>query len=274
MTNCSTNLKELSKTGVDVIMRMLIDAHVLNDVFTDQPNKAGMQGFFYGLMARTKFSKLHERQGFKFFCFSDVFPLSQCRRGGDIKVIFSSPLSSMVKEMGTYLKKCLDSGDVHQCVFNWGGWKVLITGVKVFDVPLRRDWITGSPIALRYDPERGPRSDRYFSFERQDGLHEFLERLKENAIKKYEAFTGLPAPIDDHQFLFEDLVYDKTVSIPVTIHGEEINILASKWKKLSIVKAHSKELKDFYKFLMDAGVGERNAMGFGFVNPINSRNSR
>ena len=239
-------------------MRLLIEGEILNDVLNNQPNKHAMQGFFYNLLRNTAYDPIHNRSGFKYFCYSDVFPLKNCHRGGKVKVLFSSPWRQLLQA----LREQIQIGESYL----WGGWRVKILNTKLFDVKLPYEWITGSPILLRYDPSG--RGNTYFSFQRPGhSLQVFLKRLTENAVKKFQGFYGeFP---DLTRPLFEEMVYDKTVVIPITVNGKTTPTVVTKWKRFKLPHPLRKAEKDFYKFLFDVGLGERNALGLGFVNPLN-----
>lgn len=49
--------------------------------------------------------------------------------------------------------------------------------------------------------------------------------------------------------------------------GREFLVVGTTWKLLEKIKIRKEERK-FYKFIMDCGLGEKNSLGFGFINPI------
>ncbi len=242
-------------------MRILIKALILNEVV--QPvNKHGIQGFIYHQLKQTSFTTLHQKVGFKFFCFTDIFPISEYKRGGVVNLIISSPLSRMIED----ISRTIERGDR----YNWGGWRVQVQRKKIFDIPLRRTWITGSPILIRYD-ESG-HGDNYFSIERGHSLQVFLQRLKQNALKKYLAFYGEIPDFDEP--IFEELIYNKSVAVQIDIQGQILPMIGSKWKIIRLNRKILGQNKKLFKFLFDVGLGEKNSLGFGFVNAIDQRKQR
>lgn len=237
-------------------MRLLLTGQIVNNVF--QPhNKSGIQGFIYQQLQKTPFNTIHDQSGFRYFCFSDPFPLKEFHQGGTVNLLISSPWNQFLRTVYEQLE--------FGSLYHWGGWRVKLLNKKLFDIRLPYAWITGSPILLRYDPSG--KGDTYFSFDRpKHSFQVFLQRLSENAIKKYQGFYGDFPPLT--QPLFQELVYDKTVVIPVNVKDQVMKVITTKWKCLRLPPSLNKIEKDFYKFLLDAGLGERNALGFGFVNPL------
>ena len=51
-----------------------------------------VQGFIYNLLKGSKFDYIHDKQGYKFFCFSNIFPVTKTIQKNDLrKLIISSP---------------------------------------------------------------------------------------------------------------------------------------------------------------------------------------
>jgi CRISPR-associated endoribonuclease Cas6 len=89
--------------------------------------------------------------------------------------------------------------------------------------------------------------------------------LKENAVKKYEAFYGENVRIEGQ--IFDRLRFNKEVAVKNVKSGREFIIIGSMWYLLELFELND-DLKQFYWFLMECGLGEKNSMGFGFVNPV------
>ena len=47
----------------------------------DSVNKHTIQGFIYSLLKNTPYSSYHDSGGFKYFSFSNIFPVSDFKRG-------------------------------------------------------------------------------------------------------------------------------------------------------------------------------------------------
>jgi len=92
-------------------------------------------------------------------------------------------------------------------------------------------------------------------------------QLENNLDKKHRLFCPdhLPGPSEKQYALFENYELIKTFSIPVTVtQGTELTYVLSKWRFGYEVRDddHRRHLN----LALDTGLGERNALGFGFVN--------
>jgi CRISPR-associated endoribonuclease Cas6 len=92
-------------------------------------------------------------------------------------------------------------------------------------------------------------------------------QLENNLDKKHGLFCPeyLDGPSDTDYDLFDSYELIKTFSIPLTVsQGQELTVVLSKWKFGYTVRDddHRRHLN----LALDAGLGERNALGLGFVN--------
>ncbi|KYC44494.1 MAG: CRISPR associated protein Cas6 [Candidatus Methanofastidiosum methylothiophilum] len=212
-------------------------------------NKHTIQGFLYSYF-KESCPDFHDAKGFKFFCYSDVFPHNDYIEDVKKTIIVSSPDKSFIDFLNSHLE----------------GNKV-ISGhpfeikSKAINVPFNRIWITGSPVVLYKDNKK----NLYFSFERDKDLIFFLDRIKDNALRKFNAFYNEEYYFEDN--IFDRLIFSKEVVVNTIKKGNEFIIIGSMWKNLE-KEYISRDDKRFYSFLMESGIGEKNSMGFGFVNPV------
>ncbi|MCS7093942.1 MAG: CRISPR-associated endoribonuclease Cas6 [Candidatus Aenigmarchaeota archaeon] len=210
-------------------------------------DKFMIQGFIYSMFLKSdKLKELHDKKGFKYFCFSDVF-----FKNNFYYLLISSPDVILIEEMKNVLNKIQ--------YFYLGNKLFKKEGVKVKDFKIGKkvSWQTGSPVIVFYE-------NKPFSFLKDKDLVGFFERIKENSIKKYKAFYNEEIKIDE---IFTKVIFNKSVSIPLEKRGKRFLIFGSTWKLLEKDYV-AKEERKFYKFLLDCGLGEKNSLGFGFVNPI------
>ena len=105
-------------------------------------------------------------------------------------------------------------------------------------------------------------NNKYFSFKQNNDFNFFFDRLKDNAVKKYNAFYDYDFSLDSE--LFSSFEFGREVSIRLNKSGNNFIIIGSLWKNLEFSINNSN--KDFYNFLFDCGLGEKNSLGFGFLN--------
>src|SRR5215203_6800226 len=64
-----------------------------------------LQGFIYNLIKGSRYHFLHDKKGYKYFCFSNIFPFSSLIRKKELKnLIISSPDDEFI----TYLDSMLN----------------------------------------------------------------------------------------------------------------------------------------------------------------------
>jgi len=220
-----------------------------------KPNKHAVQGFIYNMLKGTPYGERHDEPRFKFFTFSDFFT----DREGRVNLLISSPDSEFIKALAEKL-----NGKEKAYI---GKNELKIAGVKRFRLPPREAFQTGSPVVLYHNAEK----NEYFKLHEHRDLRFFLERLKENAEKKYAAFYG-------EEFHLEGPIFDRIIPklrrngkldvyVKVVKNGKPFPVIGSNWELLEKTKISRGERK-FYRFIMDAGLGEKNSLGFGFLNPI------
>ncbi len=213
-----------------------------------------VHSFIWNLTKNTEFSALHDKRGFKFFTFSNIFPVSDFKENEEKSFIISSPNKPFLRT----LKDALNEKNE----FMLGIHRFEIKDAKIFNIPLKKRWETGTPIVLYKDNIK----NEYFSFERHNDLKFFLNRLKENSIKKFVSYYKLEN-FELEEPIFDSLRLRKEIAVKIKKDKNEFIIIGSLWRLLE--KAYFKKgTEKFYRFIMDCGLGEKNSFGFGFVNPL------
>ena len=219
--------------------------------------KHAVQGVIYSRLTGTKFAWMHDNKTFKFFTFSDIFPSGDFEPGKIKTLLISSPNEELIETLYEKLQG-------EETLF-LGKHPLKLVSIKKFSLRPKRRFITGSPIVVR-----SMKGDGFFTFYHEKSLSYFIKRLTENAVKKYEAFTGEKTPIEGPLFVRMVPKIRKNgwvdVYVRVNIRGEYFDVPGSKWELLEA--EINNENERFYSFIMDAGVGELNSLGFGFINPV------
>lgn len=235
-------------------MRLKIDLIPLSTIEYSQINRYIIQGFIYNILRFSdEFKDLHVGKRYKFFNFSNFFPISDFREGETKSIIVSSPRKKLIKFLHRILK------DIK--IVKLGIYEFKVKRLKKFKIPLRKVWRTSTPIVLYY--KTNPKE--FFSFKRHS-MGSFIELLTKNSLTKYKSFYNEDIQIND---LFEFYEYEKEVALSFRIKNKGYALfIGTMWKKLGIIRPLSSKEKKFYKFLMDTGLGVLNSLGFGFINPI------
>ena len=232
-------------------MRLMIKFEPKEFIKYSDIDKYTIQGFIYSLLKNDySFSNLHDVFGFKFFNFSNIFPISDFEKNSLKKLIISSPNDDMIKFLYKQLK--------NKTSFKLKNYKMELLKVMILKNKGCSNFMSATPIVLFEDN----RNNRYYSFKQNPDSNFFFERLKDNAIKKYNAFYNSDFSLDSE--LFTNFEFAREVSIRVNKNGNQFIVIGSLWKNLEFDLTSRN--KDFYDFLFDNGLGEKNSLGFGFIN--------
>jgi len=230
-----------------------------------------LQGFIYRLIKRSGYDRLHDRRGCKFFSFSNLIPPSRTIQQGSLEsLVIASPDSDFVRAMQSEAKK------IEGTVIKIGAMNFRLLDSRLLDARLPEDFeefrlITGTPIVARIPkyrlPEYGiePARDYDYVYWRKDYTPTaFVKQLEENLIKKYKEYYGVE--VEATMQLFEKLRFRKQVAVPLKMEARETTVIGTLWDfhfhPLNGLK------RDILQFGLDAGIGEMNSLGFGFMNLV------
>lgn len=249
-------------------MRILLRLRSKNDQKDISLEYHKLQGFVYNLLMESGYPLLHDKKGYKPFCFSNIFPYGDMKEGDLRHFIIASPGSSIIESVNAYLEKRENQPIyIGDCAFDLDGWKIMKTQLTKEKVRIS----TATPILLRipsynYDLYRVPqeeRKPRYIYWRPQISFEAFIKQLTENLIKKYNEFYG--SAIETFP-LFQEFLFRKMVHTRYIIEGRSYGAAGSMWEfSWSYMDDTQRRIIEFG---LDAGFGERNSMGFGFVNLV------
>lgn len=242
-------------------MRLLLTMKALQDYETNFEYHAKVQGFIYSLLRNGDFHHLHDKKGYKFFCFSNIFK----QRDSDCyQLIISSPNPDIISQIQCQLDKIIKN----QIFVTLGSLfelnKVKKIPEKNLTFPLKI--ITQSPIITRIPIEKyhGKIRDitpyKIVLWRSNHPVDLFIDALETNMRKKYAEFTGLQI----RGQIFEQYEFKKQVSTKIEQETSMVPVIGSLWE----IQFSPKIPHSVQKFALDCGFGERNSLGFGFVNPI------
>ena len=241
-------------------MRIFLKLKSLENAAQNSISKYTIQGMLYSSLIDSEFYKLHDQKGFKFFTFSDLFPSGDFIKGGIKNLIISSPNDELIRSWHGYFKS-------NKYIY-LSNLPMEIAEVRKFETEPSQNYESGSPIVLY----RNKYENKYLSFKRGDNLQYFLFRLKDNALKKFNAYYEdqyfFEEPIFNRLILKKEIVIPNGIKISNAGHSSRNQslIVGTVWYELGRDYIERDERK-FYKFIMDCGLGEKNSLGFGFINP-------
>jgi len=241
-------------------MRLLLVLESSKDSFYDLKYHHKFQGFVYKHI-RPYYEGLHDKKGYKFFCFSNLFPIGVMKKREERNWIISSPDSAMIKWLGANIPEKIHLGEM----------EFFVKEKKFFMPKLGKKIVTTTPIIIRipkknYDKYGIPKEYRkknYVYWRPCYSFDAFVKQLEENLIKKYSEFHKKRIDINK---IFEFFKFKRAVANRVIIEGKEQTFIGSLWE--FYFSNFTKEQKEILKFALDSGFGERNSLGFGFVNSV------
>jgi CRISPR-associated endoribonuclease Cas6 len=228
-----------------------------------------MQGAIYQLLKETEYNVLHDKEGYKFFCFSNIFPIGDIKIGDRRHLLISSPDDLFIKFLQIKFKEFIDNN----LTLNIGEMQFKIEDFSIIKTKLKRNCrlISATPIVIRipeknyekYGIPKKFRKKRFVYWRPQYSFDAFVKQLEENLIKKYNEFYKTDF---ETERIFEMFKFVKSVVNHVIIDGREQMIIGSIWE--FCFSYLSKEQRRILEFGIDCGFGERNSLGFGFMNVV------
>lgn len=222
-----------------------------------------VQGFIYTLLRNTSFEGLHDKKGSKFFSFSNIFS----EHGSPerlFNLIIASPSERFINELTYQLQKIIEYELPVEIgsLFELKTIKLIHNNNVIFPLKV----ITGSPIIIRIPLSRfmdesvnsAPYKSVYWRSSHPTNL--FIEALESNLRKKYYQFTG--KSITDR--IFTEFEFKKQVSTKLLVEDRTLPVIGTLWR-FTFSNAINKGLQ---LFALECGLGERNSLGFGFMNPV------
>jgi CRISPR-associated endoribonuclease Cas6 len=262
--------------GKVVWIRLLIELKALNSFsrYALEPHK--MQGFVYKQLLGTSFEDLHDKTGYKFFCFSNIFMPNhdrqkreftlQITQGENCNWIIASPDELLIQ---TLTQKILQKKQDNQSI-SIGETQFAPVSIKPVKTKLNENTTlkTATPIILRVPQimyaNYGLESNLPYLYWRPEmDFNAFIKQLEENLFKKYNEYNNTTL----EKFpLFETFHFKKTTTNQLIEEEKSTPLHGSIWEFQ--FSAFTPTQKKILEFGIDCGFGERNTLGFGFINAI------
>ena len=247
-------------------MRVLVELRALCDCVYDLMYHHKLQGFLYDLLRDSSYSGLHDRRGYKFFCFSNIFPSVDMREGDVRRFLISSPDVGLI---GVFVKG-LDSIQCNKERVNIGEMSFSVKCVSILEPKVDRSCVlaAGTPIVVRIPKANysrygivPPENYEYVYWRKQYPFDAFVKQLEDNLFKKYNTFYGTRLEAFP---IFEQFTFQKQVCNHLVIDGREVKVFGSIWRFTFNYLYGDKQ--KVVQFGLDTGLGELNSIGYGFTN--------
>ncbi|NCN64511.1 MAG: CRISPR-associated endoribonuclease Cas6 [Candidatus Altiarchaeum hamiconexum] len=242
-------------------MRLLIKLRNAKEQAYDLNYYHKLQGFIYSLLKDTSYSELHNHKGYKFFSFSNIFPM-KTKKHDERNLMIASPSGKFID---VFLGKISERKDN---LLHIGEYELELRGIKKIKPKIENKCtlITGTPIVIRIPKENYEKYDideEHDSafWKKKHSFEAFIKQLESNLFKKYNVFYN--TKINEIP-IFEQFIFKKPTVNHVIKGGMEHKVFGS------ILEFNFNYLNDsqikILEFGIDTGFGEMNSLGFGFMN--------
>lgn len=219
-----------------------------------------IQGCIYNLLKESGNELIHDELGFKYFCFSSLFPFipkTPFKKGQLVNLLLSSPRKEIIYAIAGLFTQ--------QKSFRIGSYVFEILKTNIFTPSFNGGdiLITATPINISIASEMyeryGIKSEKpTIHWTNKMPLNAFIESLEHNSIHKYEKFFNRNFKFSDP--LFRSFKFKNFALVPY----KKAKIAGSNWE--FELNNENKEYQRLFEFLLDTGFGQRNSAGFGFMN--------
>lgn len=227
------------------------------------------QALIYDTLRDTIFDRLHTKTGYKFFCFSNIFPVGDLRVGDVRNIIVSSPNIDFINVLHEKLEK-IEIMKIGSMIFKV--LKIIKLSLKVPEASVHL--ITSTPIILRMPRKKAKKygilTKEYYDYvywRFNMPLKLFLEQLEDNLIKKWKEYYGYHPPEEAIPlFNSRQIVLEPLKEVSTRIHyksGTQI-VVGTTWR--FFFRELNKQQVKLLRFGIETGLGEMNPQGFGFIN--------
>lgn len=263
-------------------MRLALQLEPQSDIVWMPKNQYKLRGLLYNALNGTKYEYLHNDTTTPSFCFSNIYPKTgytnlheSIEEGTQSMLLIDSPHPGVLDVINSYFKanRNVEIGDN----------KLKATGLEyrepdVGAIGTKGTIKTQTGIYIKLDPEDQKRfnlevnPDYRVSWTPDMGVRPFKQKLFENCQWKLES---LLTSANQYPESFNDLFDSHEVN---TVFETDINVSEDQiWKIFpSVVEFNytvtSPEQRQWLNTLLETGLGNQNALGFGFSNVIDTSN--
>lgn len=251
-------------------MRLLVRLRSRADTAYDTSYHHKLRGRLWRALEGTEFGEMHDDNEPKPFTYSNPFPPRDMDEGDERTLLVSSTNEQLLAQIASDL---LDDREL-----NIGEMPFHVEEVSSIDPDVGEPGTvgtleSGTGVLIRIPPWRFDEYDIDVNSEQSEfwrpeySMKPFINQVEANLDRKHGLYCPeyLPGPSAVDGDLFDGYELIKTFAIPVTpTEGERETWVLSKWKLDYTVRDdhHRRHLN----LALDVGIGERNSLGFGFVN--------
>ena len=251
-------------------MRLLIRLRARADATYVSNYHRGLAGRIWRALEDSRFDELHDSDRPPGLSFSNVFPFGEISEGDRRNVLVAAADDNVLRAIGTNLVEDREF-NVKEMPFTIEE----VTGVHpdVGEPGTRGVLETSTGLVVRIPPHRfeeygidAPDTQSEF-WRPKHTLEPLRVQLENNLDRKHELFCEefLPGPSETDGDIFEEYELIKTYALPVMVtEGVEQTYVLSKFR--FGYRVRDDDHRRHLNLALNTGLGERNSLGFGFVN--------
>ena len=235
-----------------------------------------LRGRIWRALDGSAYEQAHETNDPPGFAFSNPFPPGDMREGDERTLLVASPDEQLLTHVARDFQR--------ESELNVGEMPFTVDDLSVIEPDVGEPGSSGviesgTGLLVRIPPWRcdeygidHPGGDTATYWRPRHGIEPLRTQLASNLDAKHgrHAPDHCPGPSDRPEALFEEFELIKTFSVPIEVtQGQELTYVLSKWRLPYTVRDdhHRRHLN----LALSCGLGERNALGLGFVNITEKR---
>jgi CRISPR-associated endoribonuclease Cas6 len=253
-------------------VRILIRLRARANAAYDNCYHHKLQGRIWGALEGTEYDETHDENRPKPFVYSNPFPPGEMAEGDERTLLVASPDEELLTHVAADLKNNpeLNIGEMPFSVND-----IISLSPDVGEPGTSGTLESGTGVLVRIPPWRfdeygiDTEHDQAEFWRPEYTMEPFVNQIEANLDKKHGLYCReyLPGPSETAGDLFDGYELIKTFALPVTpTEGQQETWVLSKWRLNYTVRDdnHRRHLN----LALDVGLGERNGLGFGFINIV------
>lgn len=252
-------------------MRILVRLTARADCAYQNDYHHKLRGRIWGALEGTKYDDRHDDNDPPGFSFSNPFPPRDMKEGGERNLLIAAPEE---EQLALIADDLLSDQEL-----NIGQMPFQVDHVTELDPDVGEPGTSGiiesgTGLLVRIPPWRcseygidHPGGNTAVYWRPEHTTEPLVSQLEANLDRKHSLFMPdhLPGPSEQPEGLFDSYELVKTFAVPVEpTEGERMTFVLSKWRLGYTVR--NDDHRRHLNLALDTGLGERNALGFGFVN--------
>ena len=251
-------------------MRLIIRLRARADAAYDNAYHHKLRGRIWGALEGTDYDEVHDENRPKPFTYSNPFPPGDMAEGDERTLLVASPEEELLAHV---VRDLQDDPELNIGEMPFRVEDVSALSPDVGEPGTSGTIDTGTGVLVRIPPWRF--EDYGLDIDHEEAefwrpehtMEPFVNQVEANLDRKHGLYAPeyLAGPSDVDGDIFDGYELIKTFALPVTpTEGRKETWILSKWRFDYTVRDddHRRHLN----LALDVGIGERNSLGFGFVN--------